>query len=93
MTKREEPDRFFTLAELMQHREYLEREWPDLGKKDDNWYRSLGKLAIHLPEWVLAVSFLAGILSNAYLHYFYLDSIWAHPRLILRRPNHISSWD
>lgn len=46
-----------------------------LRKKDDNWYKSLDKLAIHLPEWLLAVGFLAGFLSMAYLHYFYLDSI------------------
>ena len=75
MAKREKPDRGLTLAELMQHREYLEREWPDLEKKDDNWYKSLDKLAIHLPEWVLAVVFLAGILIDVYFSYLIIGLI------------------
>ena len=37
----------------MQYREYLANHWPDLEKKEDKWYKSLDKLAVHVPEWVL----------------------------------------
>jgi hypothetical protein len=69
MAKREKTDRVSTLGELMQYREYLANHWPDLEKKDDKWYTSLDKLAIHLPEWVLGVSILVGLLLFAYFPY------------------------
>jgi hypothetical protein len=56
----------------LQARESLARLWPDL-EKDDNLLKSIDKLALHLPEWYLAVGFLAGILLNAY--FSYLESI------------------
>ena len=59
----------------MQAKETLERLWPDLEKKGDNWYKSLDKLAIHLPEWVLAVVFLAGILIDVCFSYLKIGLI------------------
>jgi hypothetical protein len=65
MAKRDRKDNEVTLKELLEARESLNRLWPDL-EKDDNWFKSIEKLSLYIPEWVLAVGILAGILLFAY---------------------------
>jgi len=72
MAKREEQDKGLTLKDLMQARETLERLWPDL-KKPGKWFKAPEKLALHIPEWLLAAGVLVGILLTAYFPY--LESI------------------
>jgi hypothetical protein len=69
MAKREGTDNEVTLKQLLESRESLSRLWPDL-EKDDNWFISTEKLALYIPEWVLAVGILAGIFLFAYFSHF-----------------------
>lgn len=69
MTKRGSLDRGLTLKEIMQVRETLERLWPDL-QKPGEWFKAPEKLALHIPEWVMAAGFLVGMLLNTYVNYF-----------------------